>query len=227
MRLNPTLEYKHISEWIASLIGKNLKPRGFARKLATHLNQRHPIRVRIQENTDLLDPEDFTIGAEYDCELDQQGKKYFIVNLIINHPKHVPMEITGKFADQFSLEMVEALVHEYQHQHQYRARNFMSNRGFTSAHKDSKIKEDQEYLGQPDEIDAYAANIAARFYLAKLLNTSVVSLDLKQYYTVFGPFHPVVKRLLKKIVVNTNFLKENENVKKRRRTCKKPRIRRV
>jgi hypothetical protein len=227
MQLDPTLEYKHISEWIVTLIGKNIKPRGFVRRLETHLNQRHPIRVKVQENTELLDPEDFTIGAEYDCELDQQNKKHFIINLIINHPKHVPMEITGDFADRFTLEMVEALVHEYQHQHQYRARNYILNKGYTSAHRDSKIKEDQEYLGQPDEIDAYAANIAARFYLAKLLNTSVESLDLKQYYTVFGPFHPVVKRLLKKIFINTNFLKDNKHVKKYRRTSKRPRVRRL
>lgn len=227
MYLNPSLEYKHISEWIVTLIGKNIKPRALARRLATHLNQRHPIRVRVQENTELLEPEDFTIGAEYDCELDQQNKKHFIVNLIINHPKHVPMLITGDFADRFTLEMVEALVHEYQHQHQYRSRNFMLNRDYASAHKDRKIKEEQEYLGSPDEIDAYAANIAARFYLAELLNTNVESLDLKQYYTVFGPFHPVVKRLLKKITVYTHYLKEHENVKKYRRTCKRPRIRRL
>lgn len=227
MQLNPTQEYKKISEWVSTLIGKKIKPRCFARRLETHLNQRHPIRVRIQENTDILDPDDFTIGAEYDCELDQANKKHFIVNLIINHPKHVPMEITGDFADRFTLEMVEALVHEYQHQHQYRSRGYMLNRDYTSAHKDRKIKEEQEYLGSPDEIDAYAANIAARFYLAKLLNTSVESLDLKQYYTVFGPFHPVVKRLLKKIVINTNFIKDNEHVKKYRRTSKRPRVRRL
>lgn len=227
MYLNPSLEYKHISEWIVTLIGKNINPRCFARRLETHLNQRHPIRVRVQENTDILDPDDFTIGAEYDCELDQLNKKHFIVNLIINHPKHIPMSITGDFADHFTLEMVEALVHEYQHQHQYRSRGYMLNRGFASAHKDRKIKEEQEYLGSPDEIDAYAANIAARFYLAKLLNTKVESLDLKHYYQVFGPFHPVVKRLLKKIVTNTHYLKEHENVKKYRRTCKRPRVRRL
>jgi len=227
MYINPSLEYKHISEWIVTLIGKNIRPRVLARRLQAHLSQRHSIRVKIHENNELLDPGDFTIGAEYDCDLDMRYKKPFIVNLIVNHPKHMPMEITDRFADLFALEMVEVLVHEYQHQHQYRSRNFILNKGYKSAHKDVKIREDQEYLGQPDEIDAFAANIAARFYIANLLNTKVESLDLKHYYTAFGPHHPVIKRLLKKIAIYTNYLKENENVKKYRRTCKRPRVRRL
>jgi len=219
MLIDPSFEYKHISEWIIDLIGKQITPRVFARRLTAHLTSRHPVRVKLHVNETMLDPDDFTIGAEYDPDLDERNKKHFIINLIVNHPKHMPMMITGDFADRFTIEMVEALVHEYQHQHQYRSRKHMLNRGYTSKHKDSKIKENQEYLGQPDEIDAYAANIAARFYIMRQLNTNgpVESLDLLDYYKTFGPQHPVVKRLLKKIVNNTNYLKEQENDKNRRR----------
>lgn len=228
MQLDPTQEYKHISEWIATLIGKNISPKNLARRLGTHLNSRHPVRVKLHINETVLDPDDFTIGAEYDSDLDERKKKYLIINLIVNHPKHMPLLITGEFADRFTLEMVEALVHEYQHRHQYRSRRHMLNRGYVSQHKDSKIREDQEYFGQPDEIDAYAANIAARFYIIEKLNTNepVESLDLKQYYQTFGLKHPVVKRLLKKIAVNTYYLKEREHVKKYRKTSR-PRDRRV
>ncbi len=229
MQLDPTQEYKHISEWIVALIDKQISPRNFTRRLTAHLTRRHPVRVKLHVNETMLDPDDFTIGAEYDPDLDERKKKHFIINLIVNHPKHTPMMVTGDFADRFTIEMVEALVHEYQHQHQYRSRRHILNRGYTSKHKDSKIRENQEYLGQPDEIDAYAANIAARFYIMQQLNTNepVESLDLLDYHKTFGPHHPVVKRLLKKIAINTYYLKENENVKKRRRTCKKSRIRRV
>jgi hypothetical protein len=219
MLIDPSFEYKHIDEWVQALIGKQITPRSFARRLTAHLTSRHPVRVKLHVNETMLDPDDFTIGAEYDPDLDERNKKHFIINLIVNHPKHMPMMITGDFADRFTIEMVEALVHEYQHQHQYRSRKHMLNRGYTSKHKDSKIKENQEYLGQPDEIDAYAANIAARFYIMRQLNTNgpVESLDLLDYYKTFGPQHPVVKRLLKKIVNNTNYLKEQENDKNRRR----------
>lgn len=225
MYLNPTPEYKHISDWIVTLIGKKITPRSLANRLSKHLTQRHQVRVKLYFDKSILDLGDFTIGAEYDSELDCQGKKQFIINLIINHPKHMPIDITGEFADTFTLELVEALVHEYQHQYQYRSRGHIPSRGYTSQHKDNNIKEDQEYLGQTDEIDAYAANIAARFYIIKKLNNNdeVKSLDLLKYYRTFGPAHPVVKRLLKKITTNTYILQENERVKKYRKYLKRSR----
>jgi hypothetical protein len=137
------------------------------------------------------------------------------------------MLITGDFADRFTIEMVEAIVHEYQHQHQYRSRRHMLNRGYTSKHKDIKIRADQEYLGSPDEIDAYAANIAARFYIMEKLNTNepVKSLDLLGYHKAFGLSHPVVKRLMKKIVKNLINLRENDNAKTHRRRNNRSRTR--
>jgi hypothetical protein len=229
MYANPTLEYQYISDWIAGLINTEISPRQFARRLAAHLNRYHPIRIKVHFNDILLDPGDFTIGAEYDPDLDENKKKQFIIRLIVNHPKHMPMLITGDFADRFTIEIVEALVHEYQHQHQYRSRKHMLNRGYTSKHKDIKIRADQEYLGSPDEIDAYAANIAARFYIIEQLNTNepVESLDLLGYHTAFGQHHPVVKRLMKKIVKNLINLRENEHAKTYRRSTKQSRNRRV
>lgn len=222
MYLNPSQEYQLLSDWIVGLIGKHISPKTLARRLSKHLNQRHAVRVKLHYNDVMLDPDDFTIGAEYDSESDCQGKKHFIINLIINHPKHVPWEITPKLAHSFVLEMTEALVHEYQHQYQYRQRRHILNRSYTSRNKDSTVKQDQEYLGHPDEIDAYAANIAARFYILKKLNNNTTeSLDLQQYYKVFTPNHPVVKRLLKKITTNTQQLKENENVRKHKRYLKR------
>jgi hypothetical protein len=214
MQLNPTVEYKHISEWIGTLIDLKLTPRQFARQLSTHLNKYYPVKVKVYHTDSQLDPGDFTIAAEYDPSLDENDQLHFFIDLIINHPNHIPMTITHDFADRFIIEMVESMVHEHQHQHQYRSRGHITNRCYTSHHMDSKIRKDQEYLGKPDEIDAFAANIAARFFLLEdKLNTikPIESLDLKQYYLIFGPQHKVVKRLLKKIVVNTYYLKENHN----------------
>jgi hypothetical protein len=229
MYANPTLEYQYISDWIAALINTEITPKRFARKLVAHINRYHPIRIRVCQNDTLLDPGDFTIGAEYDPDLDEERKKQFIFNLIINQPKHMPMLITGEFADAFTLELTEALVHELQHQYQYRSRRHMLNRGYTSKHKDITIRATQEYLGCPDEIDAYAANIAARLHILEKLNTSnsVKSLDLVEYQTAFGADHPVVKRLMKKIVKNVTKLKENDNDQAHRRSARRYRNRRL
>jgi hypothetical protein len=224
MQLDPRYEYARISEWIFNCAGKHITPRNLARRLSKQLNRSHPVCVKLVYNDLLLDPGDFTIGAEYDSGSDEINKKQFIINLIINHPKHTPWLITDDIANRIAIEIVEVLVHEYQHQHQYRSRGYILNRGYTSKHKDSKIKEDQEYLGQPDEIDAYAANIAARFFiLDHTLNTKEIneSLDLKLYYLAFGVDHPVIKKLLKKITCNISYLKEHENDKKRRRITRR------
>lgn len=203
--INPVSEYTHIAKWINTLVNKKITPKNFARRLSTQLTSRHPVRVKVHQDTKILDKDDFTIGAEYDSDLDERNKKQFIINLIINHHRTTPWIITADIANRFALEMTEAMVHEYQHQHQYRSRKHILNRGFKSTHQDRAIREDQEYLGHPDEIDAYAKNIAARIYILTKDKNSCLqthSLDLKQYFVVFGKNHKVTKRLLKKIYKN-------------------------
>lgn len=206
MIIDPVYEYKNLSNWIAPIVGKSIEPRLFAQRLSRYLNKHHSIRVKLITNVENLEIDDFSIGAEYDPELDQQHKKQIIINLFINHPKIVPWAISSEIAERFSIELTEALVHEYQHQHQYRSRRYkMHKEQFISEHRDISIKNEQEYLGNPDEIDAYAANIAARARLLNL-NSGVLesisvreSLDLQNYIRTFGSDHVVVKTLLDKI----------------------------
>ena len=237
MYLDPVKEYNKISDWIVPLINCEVEPRLFARRLYKFLNKSHPIRIKLIDacNT-TLDPDDFTIGAEYDPELDLLGKKQFIINLFINHRKRIPYLITGEFADRFTLELVETLVHEYQHQQQYRLRKYrLHKEQFISEHADLETKDDQEYLGNPDEIDAYAANIAARIFLVnQKLNTDVTeelaaaeSLDLKNYFRVFGAEHPVVKSLLGKILINIKQLKDIDDGKIQPKPTGRPKLRRA
>ena len=122
-------------------------------------------------------------------------------------------------ADHMALELTEAITHEYQHQHQYRSRGFMLNRGYVSKVCNGDLQFLQEYYGSPDEIDAYATNIAVRFYLLELLNTAkpYASFDLSCYYETFGFNHPIIKRLLKKIHLNITYLRENNSTQARKK----------
>jgi hypothetical protein len=235
MYLDPVEEYAIYADWITPLIGQKITPKNLVQRLNRYLNKFHPVRVRLYECTATLDKNDFTIGAEYDPDLDQACKKQFIINIIINCGKRTPWEITGDIADRFVLELVETLVHEYQHQHQYRSRRYKMNKErYTSEHEDPKIKYDQEYLGDPDEIDAYAANIAARLFLVNhKLNQPIddildeaASLDLKTYYTAFGTTHPVIDTLLIKIKENIKYLKDVDDGKIRTKKSPRPNLRR-
>jgi len=206
MKFNPIKEYREITKWTDTLIGSKLLLRTFTSKLSRFLNSNgHPVKVKtIKDKT--LDPDDFTIGAEYDCELDEQGKKPIRVHFIINHIRLTPWTITKESSQELALDLVETLAHEYQHLHQYRARNY---RVLKHTYKGN---EEVRYLSHPDEIDAYSTNIAVRQYINKhLLNITNYKkhLDLNTYYKAFGKDHAVVKKLEQ--LVETKFKKIREN----------------
>ena len=235
--LDPEVEYTNIMTWITRLVGKNITPKHFKEKLAKELTKRHPVRVKLyrpeQEN---FEEDEFTIGADYDCDLDQMGKKHITINLFINKDKRLYWPITVEIASRFALELTEALVHEYQHQKQYRGRKYATSKlAYTSNHRDYDRKQEQEYLGHPDELDAYAANIASRIWLMRTaLNTNIThenceSLDLSNYYKTFGKKHSVVLDLLSRIQQHLTYLEDVKNGKIKRprsirSTIRKPRL---
>ena len=205
MKFNPIKEYKEITEWTDTLIGSKILLRSFTSQLSRYLNVNgHPVKVKtIRDKT--MDADDFTIGAEYDCELDEQGKKPFRINFIINHNRLIPWAITKKSSQQLALDLVETLAHEYQHLHQYRARNYR-----TLKHT-YKGNEEVVYLSHPDEIDAYSTNIAVRWYINKnILNKANYKkhLDLTTYYKAFGKNHSVVKQLEQQIEMKFKNIRE-------------------
>ena len=81
----------------------------------------------------------------------------------------------------------------------------MLNSTYVSLEEDIELRADQEYLGSMDEIDAYAVNIAVRFYITR----QQVSLDLDNYRRTFGSDHWVVRRLLKKISKRLHYLENH------------------
>ena len=131
-----------------------------------------------------------------------------------------------KVAENFVLELVEALVHEYQHQHQYRARRYaLHKQKFESYHRDLTKKSEQEYFGHPDEVDAYGANIAARInnYIrnTELSRSQAIKkysgFDMRSYVRCFSKDHSVIKDLNAKIKENLDYLEGVKNGQIRRR----------
>ena len=112
----------------------------------------------------------------------------------------------------FCLNVADSLAHELIHMRQTRRREFedVSCRHATAfnEHPDAA-----EYLSDPDEIDAYAFNIAQELKVhpnpvQKLNQIKDIkledSINLWAYVQTFdkNPDHPVIKRLLKKIYKN-------------------------
>lgn len=223
--LNPVIEYKLINDWLTQTLSSPISPNNLVKALRKHLGQRHPINLKLHDGTKYrLELSDFAVGAEYDPIADSNHLKHFFLDVIISYPKETAYQWSAEDVTLFGLELVESLVHEYEHRRQYRNRRYREHKHrYTSL---SAMKTNQlqlEYLSHPDEIEAYASNIAARLFLLGIdLNTvsDRDSLDLRHYISIFGKEHPVTKELYAIMQHKLNFLegsKDGQEYKKSRR----------
>lgn len=209
MILDPDVEYNKITKWSDKLVNQIITPAQLVKSMHKFLNQSHPSKTSL-EQSESLDRRDFAIGAAYDANFDEENKKALIFILVVNRQPDEEWRMKPYRIAQLNIDLLEAIVHEYQHMHQYRSRNHITNRTYQSLSK-TTAEPHHEYLGNPDEIDAYAANIAARLYINKSVVHPDNSPDLASYYEAFGANHPVTRLLLKKIVLHINYLENNNN----------------
>lgn len=156
---------------------------------------------------------DMNASAFYEQDLDEEGKIPFEIELYFSKEDDQPMTITNP--DPLINKVIEMLKHEFLHQKQARARDFEE----PTMGKDKKDT-NYEYMSRPDEIEAYAMNIADELVkkadkdgaleLLRMANKTaqfkdkmgnLLSPNLFAYMAMwdFNSKHPVIKRLLKKI----------------------------
>ena len=156
---------------------------------------------------------DMNASAFYEQDLDENGEIPFEIELYFSKEDDQPMTITNP--DPLVNKVIEMLKHEFLHQKQARARGFEEPTPGTDDRDTS-----YEYMSRPDEIEAYAMNIADELVkkadkdgalaLLRMANKTaqfkdkmgnLLSPDLFAYMGMwnFNSKHPVIKRLLKKI----------------------------
>ena len=160
------------------------------------------------------------VNAYYDPDEDEAEEKPFEVMVVF--PKDNPnIKMDKQGWREFATKVIDFLEHEMIHQAQYRSRDFRPGRQYHSKHQDPTIKRSQEYLGNPDEIEAYAYNLSRELLrktnndydrtLGLLKNFSqtamtkdqagrLLSPDLFAYFKDFdfNTTHPILKTLMKK-----------------------------
>ena len=109
----------------------------------------------------------------------------------------------------------DTILHEIIHMRQYRIRNWKNIPGYLSSAEFAKQRKDQNYYGHPDEIGAYAFNIACELYdqFGSNYQASTKYLDSQQciknkkssYFRYLKTFdmdqnHKIIKRLKKKVI---------------------------
>ena len=154
-----------------------------------------------------VDPTELNINAFYDPERDERGKSSIELILVTN-PNDSHLILDEDLWNLFVNRLADSLAHELIHMYQARARNFL----FVEhrQHRTIALDDNLIYLSDPDEIDAYAYNIATELCehpnpLSKIRNPAAVSvndsINLWAYIQAFSKdlTNPVVKRLLKKV----------------------------
>ena len=157
-----------------------------------------------------VDKNQIVISGLYDPFEDQAN--FSSISIFVNYSKQKNIVIQNLDWLGICISLIECVGHESIHQEQYRARDF--DRGpniFVSAKEDTKLRNDQEYLGDPDEIEAYGFSIAAEVFLKdnpeRISGKHVVKTVLyKAYCEAFGPNHIVTRHLLENVLKYYNRL---------------------
>lgn len=139
------------------------------------------------------------VSGCYDPNLDIRKRKPIEIEIIFPKAKKKFKLGEEDFSrdewTNLSHELAVVIGHELIHLKQSRKRKFQNNRPFKSAATIKEVKQYQEYLGDNDEIEAYAFTAAAHQIRTLPMRYALNdNLTYHIYRDLFGKNHPVVKK---------------------------------
>lgn len=141
-----------------------------------------PYKFRFETYSD-YSKEDYSVSGLYDMEV---GKKY----VILNFPKTCKtFNITTKNWSDFKFAVSQVCQHEKIHELQWQHRDISGydHEPLEFRNKTETKEEEQEYLSDPDEIDAYAHDIAMEIkYFYPKKNPYEVLKNINRYKKVWS-----------------------------------------
>ena len=191
----------------------NLKPKYIAKQLKQTLKHLGVGEVTL-DYVDQVDQGDMNLNATYDPWDDEDELDPYRIELLFNPKNKNNVKFSKDTLEEIKHRLIDALEHEMIHSVQYQKRDFKTQRGFRSKNRE------QEYLGNQDEIEAFAKNISSELLrhadkdeatdmLRSVNNTTelrdklgnLLSPNLVGYLRAwdFNTRHPVIKKLLKKV----------------------------
>jgi len=194
------------------LVNQKLSVYQIQKILSQHLKSNLPIKV-ISDRDYNTEKGFVYVGGFYEAEHDKYGRQCITV-LFSYNPVDNYLTITGKRFTAMCHTIADVILHEIIHMRQARSRGFKTIPGFSSYAESNKQRKEQNYLGDPDEIDAYGFNIACDLYerlgshraVAEHLNTHLDNRRKKdswfKYLKTFdhNHRHPVIQKLKKRIM---------------------------
>jgi len=153
--------YDLLLEHTAILGQKQISIRDFQKSLRKFFKQ-YPIRTK-NTRSKLVAANQVYVGGEYYSDDDYDGLPP--IEIVFTFcPKEKYLNIDKDDWDDLCLLIVDVTLHEIIHLKQYRSRKFKTKIGYASQAEDPDQKRRQEYLGDQDEIDAYAFNLACELW---------------------------------------------------------------
>jgi aryl-alcohol dehydrogenase-like predicted oxidoreductase len=205
---------KNLSSFFSYLtMEDNLKPKYIAKQLKQTLKHLGVGEITV-DYVDQVDPGDMNLNATYDPWDDEDELDPYRIELLFNPKDKNGVKFSQDALEEIKHRLIDALEHEMIHSLQYQKRDFKTQKGFRSKNRE------QEYLGNQDEIEAFAKNISSELLrhankeqatdmLRSVNNTTelrdklgnLLSPNLVGYLRAwdFNTRHPVIKKLLKKV----------------------------
>jgi hypothetical protein len=140
------------------LVNKTLTISDFHNIITKHIKKWMPVRVRKSQELQ-VEPTFVWVGGVYHTEYDMNKQK--AIELCFAYSlADTKLTYTGRRFNRLCSRIADVLLHEIIHMRQARKRKFKSLPGYSSTAESTKQRVEQEYLGDNDEIDAYAFNMA-------------------------------------------------------------------
>lgn len=183
-------------------------------KLARHIKKQLPIRIR-KSRDPKIETGWIWVGGTYYSDWDQEKKKCIEIDLCyeVGTEKII---LSKRRYNRVCVGIADTIMHEIMHMRQYRRRKFKILPDYASTASREQKRQEQEYLGNSDEIDAYSFNIACELIdkfnnntkkIINYLNENQKGKNRKHncwrmYLKAFDHDHnhPIVQRVKKKVI---------------------------
>lgn len=196
------------------ICGQEITIAKFHSKLSAHIKKYLPVKVTKRKDTK-VDFDWTYVGGTYYSDLDKQKDRCIELVLVYNTFQN-KITMPARRYRRICSSMADTILHEIMHMRQYRRRKFKELPDYASTAEKGEQRQEQEYLGNSDEIDAYSFNIACelmskfdndRNLVFKYLNEDQKRLKRRHngwrmYLKAFdhNHEHPIIKRTKKKII---------------------------
>lgn len=190
--------YASLEALRGKIASRSYTPAKFTNVLRKHFNN-PDIIFRTVRCADLKDNE-IVVSGYYDPFDDEENVPHIGINIFYS-PSQKEVTVTNINWEDIRFQLAEIICHEMIHRRQYRARDY------DSPLVDHSLTKAQEYLGNPDEIEAYGFSIAASRSVGNKAGREI----LASYIELFGCNHYVVIKLLQYVRKYFSTLRGNEN----------------